>query len=136
MPGVGLRCANPTYGLHLACLVTGLTCADFRYLLAQVQEGGQPYLSAYQYRPGDTPRLVPVTAGVLLWQHHLALCFDRTSDLEVTDGVTRMGSHTDGVRSCNHAFLNPNAAKTNVGLQDLTPRSVFDPALRLTPRSV
>jgi hypothetical protein len=26
----------------------------------------------------------------------------------------------DGVRSCNHAFLNPPAEKTNAGLQDLT----------------
>jgi hypothetical protein len=45
--------------LRLACLVTGLTCADFRYLLAEIQERGQPYLSAYEYRLGDTPRLVP-----------------------------------------------------------------------------
>ena len=45
--------------LRLACLVTGLTCADFRYLLADIQAGGQPYLSAYEYRPDDAPRLVP-----------------------------------------------------------------------------
>jgi hypothetical protein len=44
--------------LRLACLVTGLTCADFRYLLAEIQAGGQPYLSAYEHRPDDTPRLV------------------------------------------------------------------------------
>jgi hypothetical protein len=45
--------------LRLACLVTGLTCADFGYLLAEIQAGGQPYLSAYEYRPDDAPRLVP-----------------------------------------------------------------------------
>jgi hypothetical protein len=45
--------------LRLARLVTGLTCADFGYLLAEIQAGGQPYLSAYEYRPGDAPRLVP-----------------------------------------------------------------------------
>jgi hypothetical protein len=45
--------------LRLACLVAGLTCADFRYLLAEIQAGGQQYLIAYEYRPGDAPRLVP-----------------------------------------------------------------------------
>jgi hypothetical protein len=45
--------------LRLACLVTGLTCADVRYLLADIQAGGQPFLSAYEYRPDDAPRLLP-----------------------------------------------------------------------------
>jgi hypothetical protein len=45
--------------LRLACLATGLSCADFRYLLAEIQAGGLPYLGACEYRAGDTPRLSP-----------------------------------------------------------------------------
>jgi hypothetical protein len=45
--------------LRHACLVTGLTCAEFRYLLAAIH-GGEPCLTAYEYRrPPESPRQVP-----------------------------------------------------------------------------
>ncbi|WP_058555972.1 hypothetical protein [Thiohalocapsa sp. ML1] len=36
--------------LRLACLVTGLTCADFRYLFAVIQDRGERYLPSYELR--------------------------------------------------------------------------------------
>lgn len=49
---------RPPVPLRLACLVTGLTGADFHYLLARIQDGGEPYLPACENRPGDAHRLV------------------------------------------------------------------------------
>ncbi|WP_156427945.1 hypothetical protein [Thiohalocapsa sp. ML1] len=34
--------------LRLACLVTGLTCADFRYLLAVLRNDDEQHLPAYE----------------------------------------------------------------------------------------
>jgi hypothetical protein len=34
--------------LRLACLVTGLTCADFRYLLAVLRNDDEQHLLAYE----------------------------------------------------------------------------------------
>jgi len=44
--------------LRYACLVTGLSCANFRYLLTNIQEWGEAYLTAYEHRSGEAPRAV------------------------------------------------------------------------------
>jgi len=44
--------------LRYACLVTGLSCANFRYLLTSIQEWGEAYLTAYEHGRGEEHRAV------------------------------------------------------------------------------
>jgi hypothetical protein len=44
--------------LRLACLVTGLSCADFRCLLTSVQQRSEAHRAAYDHRSGEVYRAV------------------------------------------------------------------------------
>jgi hypothetical protein len=44
--------------LRLACLVTGLSCADFRCLLTFIQQRSEAHLAAYDHRSAEVYRAV------------------------------------------------------------------------------